>query len=150
MISYLSDNFCHSCYMRVNLRSALLQTVWIQVRSNKLSDLIIIQTFYHSDGIPELNPWNATLDIVIISTEAINLTILSNEQVVNPGPAEQITCHSFLSCYFTCYNKFWLYKHTKNIKLFHGHYKSVNSLDQIMPALCWVWSGSLFEEINSR
>ena len=28
-----------------------------------------------------------------------------------------------------CYNKFWLYKNTKkNIKLFHGHYQSVNSL----------------------
>ena len=36
------------------LRSALLQTVLIQIRANKLLDLIIIQTVNHSDGIPDL------------------------------------------------------------------------------------------------
>ena len=41
-IFYLNVNFCNSPYIRVNLRTALLQTVWIQIRIYQLSDLIII------------------------------------------------------------------------------------------------------------
>ena len=65
MLSYPSDNFWHGRCIRVNLRSAILQTVWIQIWSNKLLDLIMIQTVYHSDGIPKLNQWNATLEIML-------------------------------------------------------------------------------------
>ena len=55
MLFYLSDNFYHGRYIRVNFRSVLLQTVWIQIRSNQLSNLIKIQTGNHSDVILERN-----------------------------------------------------------------------------------------------
>ena len=40
-------NYFSSCWFKP------LQTVWIQIRPDNMSGLIWIQTFWHSDGIPD-------------------------------------------------------------------------------------------------
>ena len=60
-LSVNKETFLTLCLLEVTfvICRLPLQTVWIQIRTNKMSVLIWIQTIWHSDSVPEIIFWKS-------------------------------------------------------------------------------------------